>query len=209
MAVQGSAEWLQERVGVITMSRAADVMAFDARNGKPLKARTDYIFELASERITGKAKGQIKARSLEHGNETEPKARAAYQIKTGNLVELVGLVKHRKYDFIGASADWLMDDDDGGEIKCPIDPTVHLKTLMDGMPAEHIPQVQGNLFVSGRKRWHFISYNETFPPHLQLYIQTIERDEEYIKKLEVNCLTLHWAVDEIVQKIKSQYEAQK
>jgi putative phage-type endonuclease len=207
MAVQGSDEWHLERVGKITMSRAADVMAFDNK-GRPLKARTDYIFELACERITGKPKQQVKAKSLEHGNVTEPKARKAYEIKTGNIVDLVGFVIHPEHDFIGASADWLMDENEGGEIKCPIDPTVHLQTLLDGIPSEHIPQVQGNLFVSGRKVWNFISYSEAFPNELQLFIAKVERDDAYIKMLERNCLTLHWQVQELVQKIKSKYEVQ-
>jgi putative phage-type endonuclease len=211
MTEQGTAEWHQERVGIITMSRASDVNAFDSRSktkDKPLKARTDYILELATGRITGKPKVEIKAKALEHGKLAEPKARAAYQAKTGNLVDTVGFILHPRYPYIGASADWIMDDDDGGEIKCPIDPKVHLQTLIEGMPEEHIAQCQGNMFVSGRKRWHFISYNESFPPHLQLYIETIERDEEYIKKLEVNCVTLNWEVEQIVQQIKSKYEVQ-
>lgn len=189
------------------MSRAADVMAFD-RTGKPAKARLEYMLQLASERITGKPKAEVKARSLEHGKHFEPKARAAYELLTGELVDLVGFVTHPLYPNIGASADWLIDDDAGGEIKCPINPSVHLDTLLNGMPEGHIPQVQGNMFVSGRKRWHFISYNETFPPHLQLYIQTIERDEEYIKKLEVECIVFERAINEVVQKIKSRYEVQ-
>lgn len=206
MAEQGSPEWHLERAGKITMSRAVDIMA-RGRDGKALKARADYILELAAQRITGKPKIEVSARALEHGKQYEPKAKAAYEAKTGELVDLVGFVTHPLYPFIGASADWLIDDDAGGEIKCPINPSVHLDTLLNGMPEGHIPQVQGNMFVSGRKRWHFISYNETFPPHLQLYIQTIERDEEYIKKLEVECIVFERAINEVVQKIKSKYEA--
>ena len=62
---------------------------------------------------------------------------------------------------------------------------MHLATIRDGMPEEHKPQVQGCMWVTGRNRWHFVSFDPRMPEHLRLYRQVIERDEEYIKNMEV------------------------
>jgi hypothetical protein len=77
----------------------------------------------------------------------------------------------------------LIGDDEGIEIKCPNSAT-HLETLLaKAMPSQHMAQVQGSLWITGRKRWHFVSFDPRFPPHLRLFHCVIQRDEAYIAKL--------------------------
>ncbi len=52
------------------------------------------------------------------------------------------------------------------------------------MPAEHIPQVQGAMWITGRMWWDFVSYHPDFPEHLQLFVTRIDRDDEYIETLQ-------------------------
>lgn len=213
MELQRTQDWFAQRAGRITASRIGDVLAFSAggvylsgkRKGqpkevKPLKARVDYIHQLAAERITGRAKNQVRADALEWGKEWEPVAKNAYEEQTGVLVRDVGFIVHPIYEFIGASADFLVGGDGGGEIKCPKDQEVHLATWETGLPQEHIEQIQGGLWVTGRAWWDFVSFHPYFPPRRALYIQRVPRDDQYIIQMEEACLSLEAEVRAIVKK---------
>lgn len=212
---QRSAEWFDARAGRITASRMCDVMAFseggEYKSGKrkgqpkevrPLKARTDYIHQLAAERLTNKPRKQVKAWALQWGQDVEPAAVAAYEAETGFIVEQAGLVIHPLYDFIGASPDFTVGDEGGGEIKCPESSEVHLATLLTGLPGEHIEQIQGGLWVTQRKWWDFISYHPDFPQKTRLYVQRVDRDNEYIAKLADACISLESEVQAILNQLE-------
>jgi hypothetical protein len=216
MIEQRSEAWFDARAGRITASRMCDVMAFSAGEGvyksgprkgqpkvaTPLKARIDYIHQLAAERLTNKPRKQVKAWALEWGKSVEPAAVAAYQAETGEIVTPAGFMVHPAYDFVGASPDFLVNEDGGGEIKCPESSEVHLATLLNGLPSEHIEQIQGGLWVTHRKWWDFISFHPDFAPSLRLYIERVERDEDYIAKLAAACLSLEDEVQAIVNQLQ-------
>lgn len=218
MTDQRTDAWFADRAGKITASRMHDVVLerdrepfkSGPRKGQPKpppKALTDYAHQLAAERLTGKPRKQIKAAALQWGQDVEPAALAAYQAETGSIVTLCGFITHPLYPFIGASPDFLEGEDEGGEIKSPESSEVHLETLLHGLPREHIEQIQGGLWVTGRKRWKFISYHPDFPPELRLFVQVVERDEEFIAKLEAACLLLHAEVCAIVEEINQRKAA--
>lgn len=218
MTDQRTDAWFADRAGKITASRMHDVVLerdrkpfkSGPRKGQPKpppKALTDYAHQLAAERLTGKPRKQIKASALQWGQDVEPAALAAYQAETGSIVTLCGFITHPLYPFIGASPDFLEGEDEGGEIKSPESSEVHLENLLHGLPREHIEQIQGGLWVTGRKRWKFISYHPDFPPELRLYVQVVERDEEFIAKLEAACLLLHAEVCAIVEEINQRKAA--
>lgn len=216
-APQRTREWLQERAGNITASRMSDVMAFTSGEGHwksgprkgqakvalPLKARTDYAIQLAAERLTGKVRRQPKAPALQWGQDVEPIACAAYEAQTGVLVELCGFHVHPDYPFIGASPDFLVGKLGGGEIKCPESAEVHFQTIMTGLPDEHIEQIQGGLWVTGRAWWDFVSYHPHFDHGLRLYIQRVPRDDAYIAKLADACLSLEQEVNDMIEQAKA------
>lgn len=213
MIDQRSEAWFAERAGKITASRMHDVMLprdrepfkSGPRKGQPKpppKALTDYAYQLAAERLTGRPRKQIKAAALQWGQDVEPAAVAAYQAETGEIVTMCGFVQHPEYDFIGASPDFLVNDDGGGEIKSPESSEVHLETLLVGLPPEHIEQIQGGLWVTGRQWWDFVSFHPDFPDHLRTYIQRVQRDDSYIAQLESACLQMEADVQEILSQLQ-------
>lgn len=210
---QRTAQWFDARAGKITASMMHVVMLERDRvpfksgprkgqNKPPLKALSDYAHQLAAERLTRKPRNMARGAALDWGREVEGAAVAAFEAETGLIVTACGFIQHPVYDFIGASPDFLVGDDGGGEIKCPESSEVHLETLLTGLPAEHIEQIQGGLWTSGRKFWHFVSYHPDFDPSLRLYVQRVERDNEYIKKLEAACLEMESDVQAILSRVK-------
>jgi len=210
---QRSEEWFAERVGKITASRMHDVMLerdtvpfkSGPRKGQmkpPPKPLADYAYQLAAERLTGRPRKQVKAAALRWGQDVEPAAVAAYQAETGEIVELCGFIAHPKFDFIGASPDFLVGADGGGEIKSPESSEVHLETLLSGLPPEHIEQIQGGLWVTGRQWWDFVSYHPDFPEDLRAYIQRVPRDDAYIARLEAACLQMEADVQAILSQLQ-------
>lgn len=213
MIEQRSDEWFAERAGKITASRMHDVMVerergefkSGPRKGQPKQqalALVAYARQLAAERLTQKPRKQIKAAALQWGRDVEPAAVAAYQAETGVIVEQCGFIQHPTHEFIGASPDFLVGTDGGGEIKSPESSEVHLETLLNGLPQEHIEQIHGGLWVTGRQWWDFVSYHPDFPEEYRLYIQRVSRDDEYISRLEDACLLMEADVQAILSQIQ-------
>lgn len=193
-------QWLRARAGLVTASRFGDVMAFGAK-GQPLKARQDYLAEIVVERMTGEPHSMVLAPSLGWGNDVEPYARTAYEVKTGLVLEDAGLVKHHDIEGVACTPDGFVGDDGGFECKCPANSMVHLQTLVNGMPDEHTPQVQGGMWVTGRAWWDFGSFDPRMPEHLRLYVQRIARDADYIAKLEAAVRAFLREADEFAAKL--------
>lgn len=184
---QGSAEWLAERAGHATASCFVDIISLGA-NGKPLKARSDYLMKLVVERLTGQPTESIGSIATNWGHDAEPFARKAYEEFSGNLVKEVGFAKHQIHRWVGASADGVTGKG-GIEIKSPYNSAVHLGTWRDRMPKHHMPQVQGVMWVLGLEWMDFCSFDPRMPPELQLYVERIPRDDAYIRELEDKVLT--------------------
>lgn len=187
---QNTQEWRDARAGHITASRMCDVLAFGKRDGKPLKARADYIGDIVAELLTSEPREQVRAKPLDWGHDVEDAARAAYEAETGEIVQRVGFMEHPLLPYIGCSPDGLICADGQQQIKCPNNPAIHIATLRDGMPDEHIPQVQGEMLVTGRAWSDFVSFDPRMPRHLRLYRQRIPRDDKYIATLAEACASL-------------------
>jgi hypothetical protein len=93
--VQGSPEWHALRVGKVTASRVADVLS-KIKTGESA-SRKNLRTELVVERLTGKKTEGFTNAAMDWGVETEPLARAAYEVATGNLVDQVAFVDHPDY----------------------------------------------------------------------------------------------------------------
>ena len=179
MNTQGSLAWHLDRCGFVTASCFSDVMA----KGQG-KTRAAYLRRVVAERLTGKPSETYRNGHMDRGQEQEPLARLAYEAQTGEPVIQVGFLKHPTLPRIGASPDGLVGDEGGIEAKSVI-PTVQMETILaGGYPSEHKAQIQGNLWVTRRRYWDFVSYSPDMPEHLRLYVFRVERDEAYMDTLE-------------------------
>lgn len=172
---QGSAEWLESRLGRPTASNFGKLIT---PTGKPSSSADGYINELIAQKITGEIPEFFKSEAMQRGNDLEPSAKALYEFTHDVEVVEVGLCLHDTLD-CGASPDGLIGDDGGIEIKCPL-PHTHVGYLKDGkVPTKYIPQIQGCLWITNREWWDFMSYH----PSMEDLIVRVYRDEAYITKL--------------------------
>ena len=181
---QQSADWLMSRVGHTTASRFKDVLAV-LKSGKPAAARETYLWEVVIERLTGQPSEHYTSAAMQWGIDQEIISRMAYEARSGNIVMQVGFIHHPEIPMVGGSPDGLVDDDGGWESKSPYNSAYHLQTILNGMPEEHMPQVQGLMWITGRQWWDFTSFDPRLPGHLQVYTQRIPRDDAYIAMLAV------------------------
>jgi len=179
---QGTPEWFAARLGKVTASRVADIIA-KTKSGYST-SRANYMAELVCERLTGRQGDFFQNAAMAWGTNTEPMARAAYEALEGMLVEETGFVSHATIEMAGASPDGLVGDDGLIECKCPMTAT-HLETLLGkSVPSKYVAQMQWQMACTGRKWCDFVSFDPRMPEHMQLFVKRLERDEDYIIELE-------------------------
>lgn len=180
--IQGSDEWKALRLGKVTASRVADVVA-RTKTGYGA-SRANYMAQLITERLTGTvAEAYINAAMI-HGTETEPEARAAFEFYQGVTVEQVAFVPHPMIEQAGCSPDGLIGEDGLLEIKCPQSAT-HLETLLGrSVPAKYVDQMQFQMSCTGRQWCDFVSYDPRMPENMRLFIKRLPRDDKRIAELE-------------------------
>lgn len=190
---QGSPEWHLNRCGSITasmFSTARDTYKSGKNKGELKAAALDYAFRLAVERISGKPlqDSQFETYAMRRGHEMEPEARDLHSFRINRDIEQTGIVLTDDRKF-GASADGLIGEDGGSEYKCLVSPEKLRSILLDGDMSEFKDQVQGCLWLTGRKWWHFCLYCPALAPiGKELTIHEVERDDDYIEELEADLI---------------------
>jgi putative phage-type endonuclease len=179
---QRTTEWHTARLGKVTASRVADVIA-KTKTGYGA-SRANLMADLICERLTGQPASTFTNAHMEWGTEQEPHARAAYSARTGELVEEMGFIDHPRIANSGASPDGLVGDDGLVEFKCPATSTMLDTLLAAEVPSKYIPQMQFQMACTGRKWCDFCSYDPRLPEHLRMFVKRVERDDDYIKMLE-------------------------
>lgn len=194
--VQGSPEWFAVRLGKVTASRVADVVA-KTKSG-PSASRANYMAELIAERLTGETAVAFTNAAMQWGTDKEPEARAAYEFRTDCEVAQVGFVIHPNIADSGASPDGLIGEDGMAEFKCPNTAT-HIETLLTGkIPEKYITQMQWQMACTGRKWCDFVSFDPRMPETMRFFSRRVERDEALIGRLEDD---VHDFLDEMAKKI--------
>ena len=191
---QGSQEWLNMRLGLITCSEIKTISA----DGAGAQA---YINGLAYERITGESSAVFSGNLwTERGHELEPVAREAYERKTGFKVEQVSFIKNLGF---GYSPDGLVDDNGLIEIKAK-QPKDQIALLRSGdIPKEQLDQLDGGLLCSNREWIDFVAYCPNLPIFIKrVYakdrIQQIEKLNELIAKYNVQ-------IEDVANQISEMY----
>lgn len=173
---QGSPEWLQCRLGIPTASKFATVMA-KGRGGAESKTRRKYMLQLIGERLTGQPMESFSNDHMARGKAMEAEARDLYAMVRGVEPQQVGFMRRGN---AGASPDSLVGADGLLEVKTKL-PDIQIETLLaNRLPPEHVAQVQGQLWISGRAWCDFVSYW----PGLPLFVTRVPRDEIYIATIK-------------------------
>ena len=175
---QNSPEWIEARLGIPTASSFNKIV--DSK-GNPSKQREKYLYECVGEVVSGEPKDSYTNGNMDRGHEREEEARNAYSLIYDVEVVQVGFVFFDEKREFGCSPDGLVGDDGLLELKDAA-PHIHLERLEKGWSeAQYKQQVQGQLYVTGRKWCDLQSYSRGFQPLVIRY----ERDEEFIKKLAI------------------------
>jgi putative phage-type endonuclease len=202
---QRTDEWLQARSGKVTASGFKHVLA-KTRKGDATAARTTYLWQQVIERLTGHPAPVVETFAMRWGTEQEPAALQAYLDAHMVQVRSVAFVQHPTLA-VGCSPDGLVceggSDDGLIEIKCPFNSANHLETWLSGMPDEHMAQIQGQMWLTGRQWCDFVSFDPRMPADLQLYVQRIPRNLEFIATLEREIVSFLGEVDDIVRKLQA------
>ena len=194
---QGSPEWHEARRGVITASRFK-VCRDRLRNGDLSKAAMLYAMDTARERLGGKPQEVYQNAAMRFGTEQEPIARAQYETLTGSLVYGAGFICTGDRKF-GCSVDGLVGDDGIVEIKTMVSSDTFFTAAVEGDTSAYIDQINGGLWLTGRKWCDLIMWAPDMPAGLQMTIIRINRDDDAIEALEADLIAF--------EKLVSLYEA--
>jgi putative phage-type endonuclease len=179
---QRTEEWFAARIGKVTASRVADVIA-KTKSGYSA-SRDNYMAQLICERLTGQQGESFTNAAMTWGTETEPLARSAFEAHADVMVEEVGFVPHPRIRDSGASPDGLVGLFGMLEIKCPNTAT-HIDTLLtQTVPSKYITQMQWQMACCERQWCEFVSFDPRLPQDLQLFVKRVEFNQTYVAMLE-------------------------
>jgi hypothetical protein len=140
---------------------------------------------------------------MQWGIDTEPFARAAYELQQDVMVETVGFATHPEIPRFGCSPDGLVGEDGLVEIKCPNTAT-HIEYLLAGtVPAEYQAQMLVEMACTGRQWVDFVSYDPRLPAHLQLFVRRFLRDAARIAEIESKVVQFLEEVDRVLVQLSS------
>ena len=179
---QRSPEWYAARCGSLGASQVADAIA-RTKTGWGA-SRANVMATLIAERMTGTTSESYSNAAMRWGIDTEPQARAMYELYSGWDVVEVGIFKHPAISWTHASPDGVIGDYGLVEIKAPNTAT-HIDTLLtQSIDGRYITQMQWQMACSGAHWCDFVSFDPRMPEELQLWVRRVERDVNRIGELE-------------------------
>jgi YqaJ-like recombinase protein len=198
---QRSLEWSALRLGRLTASRAADMLA-TIKTGEAA-ARRNLRVQLMLERITGRSHERtVRTEAMQDGIDREADAVAKYEELSGALVYPIGFISSDDY-MAGCSPDGLIGDYGLVSIKCPT-PAIHLEYLRSGkVPADYLAQIHHEFWISGRLWADFFSFQPDFPEPLQTKLVRVLRVDADVKDYERKALAFLAEVDIEEQSVRT------
>lgn len=173
---QGTQKWLEARAGVLGSSELGELVKLDfgLRTG-------EMVQTLIARKIAEKWHGPLlgfNSFATDQGNILEEEALPWLSFEHNLQISRPGFLMTDDRLF-GSSPDGIIaqtedSEEMGLEVKC-YQPVNVVKTLLGGeVPKEHLAQIHGGMYVTGYKRWMFLSYHRSMPKLLL----TVDRDEE-------------------------------
>jgi putative phage-type endonuclease len=199
--LQRTEEWFLARLGKVTASRIADVMA-KTKTGYST-SRANYMAQIVAERLTGKQQESYSNAAMQWGTDTEPLARAAWENEMGLMVIETGFHDHPNIPMSGASPDGLVGDKGLIEIKCPNTAT-HIDYLISKeLPRKYWLQMQWQMACTDRDHCYFVMYDPRMPERHQLRSAWVGRDDKEIKEIEEEVTKFLDEVQETINKLEA------
>jgi hypothetical protein len=145
-------------------------------------ARRDLRMQLVCERLTGRPQesGYVNA-DMQRGVDLEPAALAAYEAMTGDFVTTSGFLALPDL-MAGCSLDGHLGDYQTlVSIKCPKTAT-HIGYLRAGvMPTSYVPQMLHEMWITGAREYHFLSFDDRLPDALRTFFVRVSRDDRAVQ----------------------------
>lgn len=201
--LQSDPAWATARLGHVTASRIADMMA-KTKTGWGA-SRANYAAELVAERLTGTPSATYSNAAMQWGVETEPQARAAYEFRNDVTCGPSGFVKHFCIEWAGASPDGFVGDHGLVEFKCPNTAT-HIDTLLSQtIPEKYRLQMQWQMACADKAWCDFVSFDPRLPEEMRLFAKRCERDNECVADLEREAQAFLGEIDETIKRLRQRY----
>lgn len=196
---QGSPEWFAFRLGKVSASRVADVMA-KTKTGYAA-SRKNYMMELLCQRLTNKREEGYTNAAMQRGTDLEPVARSWYEIQKGVMVEEVGCFEHPTIPNFVASPDGRIGKG-GLEIKCP-NTAQHIDLISsESIDGRYQWQMLAQQACAGFE-WHdFVSFDDRMPEALQGYCLHFPRDNARIEEMEAEVKKFLTELDELENRMR-------
>ncbi len=197
---QMTLEWIRLHFGIPTAACLDQLLTpeFELRKGEMPKT---LLYKKVAEKIQDRPIIDLDKSSfmMEQGMILEEEARPWYSLEYDKRIKQVGFITSDD-GRIGCSPDGLIEGEDCGiEIKCHAAYT-HCKYLCMGvLPKEYVAQVYGSMFVTGFKKWIFVSYRRGFPA----LVLEIQRDEKAMLMIEAAVECFHKDFDRAMERISN------
>lgn len=153
---QNTDEWEALRMGKFTASMFKDLLS-----GKSTAGYNKAIQKVAYERLTLESPETFRSDYMDRGHEMEPFAVREYERQNLCVTTMGGFFEMD--EFTGCSPDRLVNGDGILQIKSPAYNTMMTYLMDKEVPSEYRIQLQGELYVTGRKWVDFMAYHPNLP----------------------------------------------
>ncbi len=204
---QRTEAWLDARLGKVTASRMADMLAKTKAGWGA--SRANYKAQLIAERLTGQRQDSYTNSAMQWGIDNEAAARDAYCFYRDADVVETGFVVHSEIPMSGASPDGLVFVDDVltglVEFNCPNTAT-HIETLKSQViPEKYVKQMMWQMACIGGSWCDFVSYDPRMPEDMRLFVKRLDRDRDAIEAMEGEVRTFLDEVEADIQALTAIY----
>jgi len=203
MMPQGSGEWHQARLGVVTASEI-DALITPLAKPRTGKGVDTYLYKKLCEKFLGYSPdAQGSTYAMDQGSLIEKIALPWYNFTYDTDAKRVGFCVSDD-SRTGCSPDAILAPDGGLEIKC-FQPEHALRCFMEqAVPEEYRMQIHFSMFVTGAKWWDFVSFSRQFPN----VVIRVKRDDEIQMALRIALKSFFVRFDEAYAKISELRDAE-
>ena len=191
---QGSEAWHQIKLG-----RFSGTTFKNLQSTKSTASYQDAIMNVVAQILTGEKEETFFNDTMQRGIDLEPEGAEIYESIFDVETQEVGFCEPDEdieyHDYVGVSPDRLVGKEGGLEIKCPKANTFFKYIKSNKLPSEYRWQVQGCLFITGRKWWDFMAYYPGLKPFIIRVYPDIEMHDKIDQEIKI-------AVEEVKKQIQ-------